>query len=259
MDRKLQAIRGYEQPAGDTERKSIKKKYALLFLFLFFTLFMLVILRLPIFNIQDISITGLDKVMPDEVLAAAGLREGMSIWKLSPSEIDKRVSSLPRVAEVRVERNLPGSLKIAVVEKYPLAIITYHGSYLELASDGLIIGIKDDYRGEYPLINGLVWGQMDVGTNIPDQLRRDIIDVFLEALTITPALPLAEINVNDSDHILVYTWEGMEVWLGGKQNLDKKLEVLMQLHKYIHTGENIPQRGYLDIRTVESPVYVPLI
>jgi cell division protein FtsQ len=259
MDSKILAIKEYEQTTGDNERRSIKKKYALLFLFLIFSLFMLVFLRLPLFNIKEINITGLDKVTSDEVLAAAGLREGMSIWRINSSELDKRISTLPRVAEVRVERNLPSNISIAVIEKYPMAIITYHGSFLELASDGLIIGIKDDYRGEHPLINGLVWGQMDVGTNIPDQLRRDIIDIFLEALTITPALPLAEINVNDSDHILVYTWEGMEVWLGGKQNLDKKLEVLKQLHQYIHTGDNIPQRGYLDIRTVESPVYVPLI
>ena len=239
------------------ERRSIKKRYAFIFLYVLILLSMFFFLHFPSFKVQEITITGLDKISADELLSAAGIREGINIWKIKSPEIRKRLTALPRVADVQVERILPGKVRIVVTEKYPLAVIPYHGSYFEVASDGIIIGVRDDYKGEYPLINGLAWGSMDVGTSIPDQLRGEIISIFLRELSLSPALPLAEINVSDPDNILVYIWERMEVWLGGKQDLDKKLEVLQQLNQYIHLGENAPLKGYLDIRTVEGPVYVP--
>ena len=258
MDSNLIIINQQEEPVEKIERRSIKKKYVLIFLFVIFSLFMIFFLHFPSFKVQEISITGLDKVSAGEVLSATGLREGVNIWKVKAPVLRKQITSMPRIADVQVERILPGKIRILITEKYPLAVIPYHGSYFEIASDGLIIGVKDGYKGEYPLINGLTWGSMDVGTYIPDQIRGEIISVFLHELSLSPALPLAEVNVSDPDNILVYTWERMEVWLGGKQDLVKKLEVLQQLNQYIHLGENAPQKGYLDIRTVEGPVYVPL-
>jgi len=249
----------HDPPVENKERKSIKKKFVLILLFLFSSLSMLLFLRSPYFTIQEISIKGLDKVSADEIRAVTGLREGMNIWKISSPEIRERVASIPRVAEVQVERSLPGGIIIAIKEKYPVAMAPYHGSYLELSSDGLIIGMNDAYKGEFPLINGLSWGRMDVGMSIPDRSRGEIVEIFLESLTNCPSLPLAEINVNDPQQILAYTWEGMEVWLGDKEDLPEKLEVLQQLHQYILSEEeNKFQQGYLDIRAVEAPVFIPI-
>ncbi|NLX90088.1 MAG: FtsQ-type POTRA domain-containing protein [Firmicutes bacterium] len=248
----------HEQQTERKGRKGIKKKLVLIFLFLFFSLSMLLFLRLPCFDIREISINGLDKLSADEICAAAGLQEGMNIWKISTPEIREKVASLPRVAEVRVEKKLPGSIVIFVEEKQPVAMIPYHSSYLELAGDGLIIGICDEYKGELPLINGLSWGRMDVGMIIPDRPRGEIVEKFLEALAASPSLPLAEINVNNTQQIIVYTWEGMEVWLGNAEDLNEKLEVLQQLHRFFLAGENELQEGYLDIRAVEAPVFIPL-
>lgn len=245
-----------ELPVKKKARK-IKKKLVLFFLFLFSSLSMLLFLRSPFFTIQEISIQGVDKVSADEIRDAIELREGMNIWKISPPEIRERIAAIPRVGEVRVQRALPGGIIIAVEEKDPVAMIPYHGSYLELSCDGLIIGISEDYKGELPLINGLSWGKMDVGMTIPDRLRGEIVEIFLESLQAFPSLPLAEINVTNPQQILAYTWEGMEVWLGAREDLDKKLEVLQELHQYLLSDEKIP-KGYLDIRAAEAPVFIPL-
>lgn len=257
-------IKGYaygehELPVEKKERKNIKKRVLLILLFLFSWLSMLLFLRSPYFTIREISIKGLDKISPEEIRAATGLREGMNIWKVSSPEIRERVASIPRVAEVQVEKLLPDGISITISEKYPVAMMLYHGSYLELAKDGLIIGIRDEYKGELPLINGLSWGRMDVGMSIPDRPRGEIVEIFLEALAVDPSLPLAEINVNDPEQIRVYTWEGMEVWLGDKEDLQRKLDVLQQLCQFFLSGEDKFQNGYLDIRTAEAPVFIPII
>lgn len=260
MDEKTQSTFYGEQepPVIIKERKNFKKKFILFFLFLFFSLSMLLLLRLPYFTVQEISIQGLDKVSADEICYITGLREGINIWKISVPKIRERIYSIPRIAGARVEIVLPGKIVIAVDEKRTLAMIPFHGSYLELASDGLIVDICDEYKGELPLINGLSWGKMDVGTNIADRARGEIVEEFLEALEANPALPLAEVNVADTEQIIVYTWEGMEVWLGNKNDLIAKLEVLQQLHRYFYSGETHLQKGYFDIRAAEAPVFIPL-
>lgn len=248
----------HEQQTERKERKSAKKKLVLILLFLFFSLSMLLFLRLPCFNIQEITVNGLDKVSTDEICSAAGLKEGMNIWKISTPEIREKVALIPRIAKVQVEKKLPGDISIFIEEKQPVAMIPYHSSYLELAGDGLIIGICDEYKGELPLINGLSWGRMDVGMNIPDRPRGEIAEKFLEALAASPSLPLAEINVSNPQQIIVYTWEGMEVWLGDKEDLNEKLEVLQQLYNFFLARENELEEGYLDIQAAEAPVFIPL-
>jgi cell division protein FtsQ len=239
-------------------KKKIKDKLVFILLFLICNLSLLLFLRSPLFTIQEISVKGLDKLSLEEIRTVMSIREGMNIWKISPPDLQERILAIPRVARVEVERILPDKLFIHIQEKYPLALVPYHGYYLELASDGIFIGIRDDYGGELPLVNGLLWGKMDVGTSIADRSRGEVIESFIEVLKNTPSLPLAEINVENPQQIIVYTWEGMEVWLGNSSNLAKKLEVLQYIYHRLHVRENDPMVGYLDLRVAEAPVFRPI-
>lgn len=239
------------------ERRKIKNKLIFLFTLIAFNLFLLIFLRSSFFAVDLIHIEGLDKLSHEELCYAAGINEGMNIWKINPPELRRRVMQIPRVAEAEVERVLPGSLRVTIREKYPLVLIPFHGYYLEVAADGMIIGMRDDFLGELPLVSGLFWGKMDVGTNIPDRTRGEIIESFLMILSRIPALPVAEFNVSDPQQILAYTKEGMEVWLGGAKDLEKKLEVLLHLYPRLTLLENNPLEGYLDLRAAEAPVFKP--
>ncbi|MGI6308871.1 MAG: cell division protein FtsQ/DivIB [Dethiobacteria bacterium] len=238
-------------------KKKIKNKLGFIFLLIIANLSLLIFLRSPLFTIEEISIQGADKLSLKEVHLAMGIKEGMNIWKISPPELRERILTLPRVAEVEVERALPNKLFIYIQEKDFLALVPYHSYYLELASDGTFTGIRNNYDGELPLINGLPQSRMDVGTKIVDQERGEIITVFLEALQSMPSLPLAEINVENPKQIIVYTNEGMEVWLGGKVDLFKKIEVLQHIYSHYFPLENNPASGYLDLRVAEAPVFKP--
>ncbi|NMB35262.1 MAG: FtsQ-type POTRA domain-containing protein [Firmicutes bacterium] len=242
------------------ERKAegkIKNKLGFVFLLLLANLSLLLFLRSPFFTIGELSLQGLDKLSTDEVHLALGIREGANIWKISPLELQERISVLPRVDEAEVERVLPDKLLVSIREKYALALIPYHGYYLELAGDGSLIGIRNNYAGELPLINGLPRGQLNVGSNIKEQSRGKIITAFLSALKSVPPPPLAEINVENPEQIIIYTWDGTEVWLGDKKNLSKKIEVLKGIHAHYFPLSVDAAGGHLDLRVAESPVFRP--
>ena len=160
-----------------TARK-IKNKLVLIFIFIIAILSLLLFMRSPMFTIYEISIDGVDKVSLEDIRATIGIREGMNIWKISPPEIKRRILTIPRITDVKVERILPDELSIVVNEKYPILMVPYHGYYLELASDGIFIGIKDTYEGELPLVNGLLWGAIDVVTCVPNKPRSENICLF---------------------------------------------------------------------------------
>jgi cell division protein FtsQ len=238
--------------------KKIKNKLVLIFLFIILNISLLLFLRSPLFTIQEISIQGLDKVSFEEIRTTMGIREGMNIWKISPPELRSRILSIARIADVEVERVLPDKLFIVIEETPPLMLVPFHGYYFELASDGIFIGTREGYKGELPLVNGLLLGRIDVGAGIPDGSRGEIVEIFLEALQQVSSLPIAEINVENPQQIIVYTWEGMEVWLGNSDNLPKKLEVFQLIHHRLLSLGGSSLEGCLDLRIAEAPVFKPL-
>ncbi len=237
------------------EIKRIKGKLVFVFIFAIVNVSLLLFLRSPHFSIEEISIKGLDKVSTEEILLAVGISEGMNIWKINPPDMRGKILDIPRVADVEIERVLPQKLAIHIREKYPLALVPYHGYYLELSQDSVFIGIRDHYEGELPLVSGLMWGRMDVGDVIRDQVRREIIDIFLEVMEGQSFIPLAEINVSNPDNVKVYTREGLEVWLGGVEEMAKKLEVLQQIYYRLPEAEPEVTDGYLDLRVPEAPTF----
>jgi cell division protein FtsQ len=246
-----------QRSAVKPKAKKIKDKLIFILLFFIINLSLLLFLRSPYFAITEVSIKGVDKIPVEDIRTAMAVREGMSIWKVSPFKLRERILLLPRIANVKVERILPGKLLITVKEKYPLAMMPYHDHFLEFAGDGVVIGIEYKYCGELPLIQGLPCGRVDVGSSLLTLPRGEILEVFLQALCSLGSLPVAEINLEDPEQIVIYTWEGMEVWLGDIVDLRDKLEVLQQIYYHLLLLEKDNREGYLDLRTVEAPVFIP--
>lgn len=260
LARKGEASKKEASAAGKASAGHGKKKFNLIlgFLLIFAAVnfLLLFFLNSSHFEITGIYIEGLEKVTREQVHESAGISEGMNIWEISPPEIVRRLEEIPRVEEAKVGRNLPGGIHIIITEKRPLALVPYHGYYLELASDGIFIGIRNDYRGELLLVNGLVWGHMDVGTGIPDRVRGEILEEVLDSLVEMPALPLAEINVEEPQQIVGYSPEGMEIRFGDGKELSKKMEVFDNIYYRIFSKKESLE-GYLDVRVAEKPVFKP--
>ncbi len=247
--------------APRNERRNSKPLKALFFggtIFIVCLISLNLFLHSSLFSLTEIEIRGLENVTPAELKEATRVREGMNLWKIKPHVFRKNALAIPRLKRVELERVLPSGLLIHVQERHTAALVSYHGYYLELSFDSVYIDIRNEASGGLPIIQGLLWGQMDVGTTIPDRARGEIIAVFLEALAEIPALPLAEINVENPQQITVYTPEGMEVWLGGREELCKKIEVLHSIYERLPHSLDEPYAGYLDLRVAETPVFRPL-
>lgn len=77
---------------------------------------------LPGFEVRRVEISGTKLLAPQEVLRSAGIRDGQSVWESSEGW-EAALERHPVVAEAAVSRRLPGTLRLVVQEKQPVAYV----------------------------------------------------------------------------------------------------------------------------------------
>lgn len=155
------------------------------------------------FSVREIQVRGADKVSGNEIVTIAGLRQGMSIWKIELDRIEKKIAKHPWVRRVLVRREFPSRIIIDVEERTPKAIVAVRKLYY-VDSDGAVF--KEVEPGEnvkFPLLTGL--RAEDVMAADP-AVRRRIRDAMrLAELMAQRSHSLSEIHFDALDRLVVYT------------------------------------------------------
>jgi len=108
-----------------------------------------------IFSVREIKVTAGDKVGGSEIVATAGLSHGMSIWRVDPQEIEKKVARHPWVKQVLVRREFPRRVVIEVEEREAKAIAAL-GKLYYVDRDGYIFKpVEPGERTDLPMLTGL--------------------------------------------------------------------------------------------------------
>ncbi len=75
----------------------------------------------PRLAVKVIEVRGVSALATDEVVRAGRLRIGESLLGMKTGRVRQGIQSLPLVPEARVERRLPGTVRILVKERTPVA------------------------------------------------------------------------------------------------------------------------------------------
>ena len=81
-----------------------------------------VLRHVPLFDADRVEVAGTRLLAPHEAVAASGVRIGASVWT-DPAAWEAALRRHPVVASATVERRLPSTLRIRVVEKRPAALV----------------------------------------------------------------------------------------------------------------------------------------
>ena len=106
------------------------------------------------FSIKEIEVIGTGiRVSETEVLQAAGIKEDSSMVGLNVEEIDERVTAIPWVAQVDVNRNWPDSVRITLEERIASVIaIIPSGERFLLDRSGVVLEETYESGLELPII-----------------------------------------------------------------------------------------------------------
>ena len=106
------------------------------------------------FSVKDVEVIGTGfRVSETEVLEAAGINADSSMVGLNVKEIDERVTAIPWVAQVVIERNWPDSVRIILEERIAsLIAVIPSGQKFLLDRSGVVLEETRTGNLELPII-----------------------------------------------------------------------------------------------------------
>jgi cell division protein FtsQ len=93
--------------------------------------------------VADIEVEGRETTDSATIMRALAAEAGTPILAVSPSRAKQQLESLPWVRSATIERRLPGTLWVHLVERLPLAVWQHGGKQELIDREGAVIPVKD--------------------------------------------------------------------------------------------------------------------
>jgi cell division protein FtsQ len=207
----------------------------------------------PLLTVQEVRVTGARHTTSADVAAAAGLDSSDNLLLLSTADVAKAAKTLPWVKSADVDRMLPGTVRVRIVERRPALVLSLDTRRFTLDARGHVLAIGRADPGLVALA-GFDAGSIEPGDrldepealaalrvwrSLPRGLRKDVHALFaptVERLTL----------VMDGDLIVRY---------GAAEQLAAKNKVLIALLARLRAQGRTA--AYVDVRVPTSPAVAP--
>ena len=93
--------------------------------------------------VANIEVEGRETTDAATIMAALAAHRGTPILAVSPSRAKQQLESLPWVRSAAIERRLPGTIFVRLVERHPLAVWQHGGKQELIDREGAVIPVKD--------------------------------------------------------------------------------------------------------------------
>lgn len=101
--------------------------------------------RSSLVALADLEVTGVERLAEEDVVAAAGVHEGMSVLRIRIGAVTERVEAMPLVDDAEVSRVGALGLRIEVDETAPVVTARFPSATLLVSENGVVLG-----EGEAP-------------------------------------------------------------------------------------------------------------
>ena len=100
-------------------------------------------------TIEEILVVGRHETKLSDLMSAIDARRGDPILTFKPSTARRRLLQLGWIADANVERRIPNTIYVHLVERRPIAIWQHNEQFALVDADGMVIGDSDvkDSRG----------------------------------------------------------------------------------------------------------------
>jgi len=195
--------------------------------------------------VNKIIVKGNETIPVEEVIELANVKIGEKITGLNLSEIRNRIEKHKFVKYADVYTNLPDVVFIEIVERKPIAMITYNGKIYYVDSDGFVVssdGIKKIFS--VPLLSGISYKPVNVSSDSLGQLRRQF-ELIKLAIDKKVYDLISEVKIKDEE-VVVLTTEGAVPIFLGRDGFEKKFVVLRKFWEQYVSKRGFP--SYIDLR-----------
>lgn len=171
--------------------------------------------------VRTVEVSGGRTVPADVVRQLAAVPVGVPMARLDVRAVQARVATIPQVASVSVERSWPSTLRIRLVERAPVALVSSGGEQWLVDREGVLYAqVTEPPAGVPPL---------EVDRPGPDD------PTTVAALAVIRALPkelraqLTGVSAQSPDSVVLQLRDGRTVVWGGAEDSARKATILTAL------------------------------
>ncbi len=245
----------YREPEKDKIEIRLKKRKNQYFYILFAFLVLLgfvVLFQSPIFELERVELEGLHRIETEEIIRTLRLKRGMNIWEVNTGFLQVQLEDMPLVSSAEVRYILPRSISVTIEEKVPVALSPYQDRYIEISQDGTILGFIHTMEEGKPLLTGMDFNQPYIGKALPVEQNQGLGEILeiLSRMGREEISIFSDFNVSNPLNLVVYTLDGMEIWMG-TGDYGEKIRKVPEVLTEIQQKEKEPT--YIDLRVPHFP------
>ena len=202
-------------------------------------------------KIKQIKIDGNRIVGENEILQLTQVQLNALLYKVDLTAIQRNVMSHHYIKDVRVERNLPNSIHIQVVERVPIAIVNSPDTkYLD--ENGIVLPRSISHRlFDLPMISGISESEpLVLGSpmNQSDVLEAMQLLATMKAVNRPMYHNISEVQVRNGGDIIVYSAEGGVPIIFGREEMPSKIVRLEAFWNNVVRTRGTQFLQYVDLR-----------
>lgn len=185
-------------------------------------------MRSSVFNIRQIIVTNNSKISSEEIINLSTLTPGVNMFKTTNGIIRKNIKANPYIENVKVKRNLNGTITLEVEERTPTYMLKFANAYVYINNQGYILELSENPL-KLPIITGFQTPEetINAGNRLAvDDLKKlaDVIKIMESARSISLADIITEIDITDEkNYKLTIASEGKTVQFGDCSSINIKL------------------------------------
>lgn len=203
----------------------------------------------PLLDVRHVTVDGGRQTSSDDVARVAGLSSSDNLLFVSAEHVAARTEDLPWVKSAKVDRILPNTVRVRVVERVAAMIVTTESESWLVDPTGRVLGPATEQKG-LPTIAASDLGSVDAGSTIERLSVRAAVRAFgsmpreLQSMIKAGFAPTSE-------RITFSLAGGTLIRYGAAEQLADKNEVTLALLKRFGRGsEGV---AYIDVRVPTNP------
>ena len=211
----------------------------------------------PAYAVQHIEIETDGVIAREQLRRWAGVNRDQNLFLIDLARVKRDIELVPAIQTVAVERVLPNTLKIRVVEREPVAQMQ---SYLLDGEGFAMLPLENQQRAvpapqdHYPMVTGVGANELRAGRQVESPLVRTALN-FLAAFdhsAMAPLVDITRVDVSTPDVLHIFTAQQNEV-IFRTTDFEKQLNRWYLVHA--KGQEQARQIASLDLSVSD---YVPL-
>lgn len=210
-----------------------------------------IVLNSAFFDVREVRVLGARNVSEDEIRRIAAIRSGTNLIMLDTGDVVSRLREDPWIRDALVERDLPTTAVIRVVERRPSGWVAGSSGFAIVSGDGTILEAVTAVPPRLP----------EIGTWTGTVIAGERVDGLDTTLRITGAMPsgllrhVASAGIVGTD-VELQLRAGGNVIFGPPTQIDEKNRALAEMLQWAE-GEGIDIRS-IDIRVPATPSLRPV-